>query len=473
MEGLEISIKKLSEVFIDNPTSRIDSEYFMKDYLEIFSVLNGVHCEKVESLTSWVTQGPNPVFNEEGIPCLTGRNISGGRVNYSNSDYVSTEEYQKLSRYQLMVGDTLITLKGKGSIGKVGYVTDNRQAIFSRDIGVIRPNAINSAYLNAYILSKYGAKIIARGETGGTGQSTLATSYLKGMDLPRFTIEDEIGQLVQRSEALLVSSQDLYQQAENLLLEEVGYNNIELSKESVNIKSFTNSFLSTGRFDAEYYQPKFEQLVKHITSQNYDKLKNLVEIKKSIEPGSANYSEEGLPFLRVSDYTKFEMREPEKKLTSEFCAENAELIRKLKLKKDTILFSKDGSVGIAHLLQKDMDMVTSGAILHLTVMDKNRITPEYLTLALNSNLVQLQAERDAGGSIILHWRVSEIEEVVIPIIDYSKQLEISKLVKDSFSLRIYSDTLLDAAKYAVEIAIEQGEKEALKFMEQYESTVTN
>ena len=63
---------------------------------------------------------------------------------------------------------------------------------------------------------------------------------------------------------------------------------------------------------------------------------------------------------------------------------------------------------------------------------KKQIIPEYLTLALNSKLVQMQAERDAGGSIILHWRVGEIENVVVPIIDYTKQEEIAELVEESF-----------------------------------------
>ena len=84
------------------------------------------------------------------------------------------------------------------------------------------------------------------------------------------------------------------------------------------------------------------------------------------------------------------------------------------------------------MLRKDEDLITSGAILHLTVKDKTQILPEYLTLVLNSKLVQMQAERDAGGSIILHWRVSEIENVVVPIIDYPIQEQIAALVEESF-----------------------------------------
>jgi type I restriction enzyme S subunit len=62
-------------------------------------------------------------------------------------------------------------------------------------------------------------------------------------------------------------------------------------------------------------------------------LGNLVSIKKSTEPGSDVYSDEGLPFLRVADYNKFGISMPEKKLSDSFCKDNATLIDSLKPKK--------------------------------------------------------------------------------------------------------------------------------------------
>ena len=77
----------------------------------------------------------------------------------------------------------------------------------------------------------------------------------------------------------------------------------------------------------------------------------------------------------------------------------------------------------------------------------------------------MQAERDAGGSIILHWRIGEIQNVVVPIIDYNKQQEIAKLIEESFSLKKQSEHLLEVAKRAVEIAIEKNEEVAIKYIQ--------
>ncbi len=129
-------------------------------------------------------------------------------------------------------------------------------------------------------------------------------------------------------------------------------------------------------------------------------------------------------------------------------------------KKDTILLSKDGSVGIAYKVEDDLDVVTSSGILHLAVKDAI-VLPDYLTLVLNSKIVRMQAERDAGGSIIQHWKQSEIERVKIPLLPLPRQRAIAEKVQSSFALRAESKRLLDLAKHTVEIAIEQGEDKAL------------
>ena len=220
------------------------------------------------------------------------------------------------------------------------------------------------------------------------------------------------------------------------------------------MKSFSDSFTATGRLDAEYYQPKYEQVMNKLMSRSHERLIKLVSIQKSIELGSDAYSEddEGLPFLRVADYSKHGITKPQKRLNAAFVAENHDDLDALKPKKNTILFSKDGSVGEAYCLREDGNFITSGAVLHLTVRDPDEVLPDYLTLALNSKLVKMQAERDAGGSIILHWRVGEIENVVVPLVDMPTQEKIAALVKESFSLKAESERLLDVAKRAVEIA---------------------
>ena len=105
------------------------------------------------------------------------------------------------------------------------------------------------------------------------------------------------------------------------------------------------------------------------------------------------------------------------------------------------------------------------AILHLIIKDDS-VKPDYLTLVLNSIVVKMQAERDAGGSVIQHWKPSEIENVVIPILSDDIQKQITENIRESFALRARSQQLLELAKTAVEIAIEQGEDKAMELLTQ-------
>lgn len=128
-----------------------------------------------------------------------------------------------------------------------------------------------------------------------------------------------------------------------------------------------------------------------------------------------------------------------------------------------ILFSKDGSIGIAYKIEEDMKAISSGALLHFILKDKS-VLADYLTLVLNSRVVGMQAERDAGGSIIQHWRPEEIEKVLIPIADDKIQRKITEVIKESFRLRAESKALLEKAKKSVELAIETSEKKAVDLL---------
>jgi len=223
----------------------------------------------------------------------------------------------------------------------------------------------------------------------------------------------------------------VYSSTEQFLLSELGLSSFIPSAESVAVKNFSQSFGTSGRLDAEYYQPKYEDVLAIVSNSKTDLLSNLVTIKKSIEPGSSEYTDEGIPFVRVSDISKFGITSPEIHISRIPFANMG-----LQPAEDTILFTKDGTVGIAYKTEKDTDIITSGAILHLTIKDTIGLLPDYLTLVLNSMIVQMQAERDTGGSVIIHWRPSDISNVVVPILEMSKQDKLAEMVQKSFALLI-------------------------------------
>lgn len=471
LEGLEVTILKSTEFLKDNFDFRLDAEYFLKSNLENLKTLNRVGYKKVSDF-GYVTDGIHTSIDYCDDSNINLFSATTPRENYfdlTRQVFISKKAHELNPRTALKENDIIISTVG--TIGNCAVVNKSvLPANSDRHVGIIRleNKDFYPRYISTFLLSKYGRFQTWRESTGNV-QLNLFLYRIRTLKIANLTkpFQEKIENLVLLNDLKRSLSKQTYANAESILLKEIGLQNFEPSKEPVNIKSFTVSFGITKRLDAEYYQKKYEQIIDKIKTQKHDTLINIVSISKSIEPGSDNYSDEGgLPFYRVSDFNKFGLSKPDKELTDSFVADNKDLIKKLKPKQGTIFFSKDGSVGTAYLLRKDLDGITSGAILHLQVKNTKEIVPEYLTLALNSKLVQMQAERDAGGSIILHWRKEEIEQVVVPIIDYKKQEQIAELVEESFKLKAESERLLEVAKKAVEMAIEENEIKALKFIKE-------
>ena len=297
-----------------------------------------------------------------------------------------------------------------------------------------------------------------------TGQPNINMSLIQYLFIPVLSADFQklISGIVQKSHEIMRSATATYLEAHTFLLHELRFDSSSLSSDGIAQKRMSESFAISGRLDAEYYQPKYDDLFSLLDRLPTKRLSAIVDMRKSIEPGSEYYGDEGIPFIRVSDISKTGIDTPSIKIPVTIVPS----IEKLYPKKDTILFSKDGSVGIAYKMEEDIAAVTSGALLHLRVKNTAEVLPDYLALVLNSEIVQLQAERDTSGAIIQHWKPGDIENVIVPVLPYDVQSEIAQKVQESFSLRRQAEKLIETAVRAVEIAIEQDEAAAITYMEE-------
>ena len=399
-----------------------------------------------------------------GIPFIRIENIKGGfDIDDAELIYISEFDHKRLSNSALKVDDLILSKVGN-SIGYFARVDEliNECNISENNIGIKLHSFPyeRKHYILTYLNTHYANKLVLR-RRSGNAQPKLNVGDLTYIPIPLFSadLELKISELVMRSKYTIELSKSAYRDAENILLNKLELIEWRIPSKTQSVKKVSESFIESGRLDAEYYQPKYDELFALLGVYDTKTLSEIVSIKKSIEPGSEAYQTDGIPFIRVANLSKFGITDTDVYLSAE---EYGDTIRP---KKDTILLSKDGSVGIAYKVEEDTDIITSGAILHLTVKDDS-VIPDYLTLALNSIIVKMQAERDAGGSVIQHWKPSEIEKVVIPILDNEAQVQITEKVQESFALRRESARLLELAKTAVEVAIEQGEDKAMELLTQ-------
>lgn len=457
MEGLEISIVPFSYVLEKSDICRFDSFFYSKNFLYEENLIEKHSNKSLKELNakllSFGAYSLNNLveYKNTGIPFIRGVNMKNGILDFSDVIYIDDFAHKLLWKSE--VKPEMILLSMSGTIGDVAiampqfkYPMNSNQDIAKIDL---RNCNINPYFVYAYLCSQYGQNFLKR-EARGSVQQHVFLSQIENLSIPIFsdTFQSKIESLVKSAHAKLEESKSLYSQAEDLLLGELGLKDWRQKNTLHTTKKFSD-FAQSGRLDAEYYQPKYDDLFEKLSCLNCKRLGKIVSIKKSFDPGSDAYQETGIPFIRVSDISKDGIEKTELHLSPiDFD------IPELKPKKDTILFSKDGSIGIAYKVQSDLNVFTSGALLHLVTTDSS-ILPDYLTLVLNSVVVKLQAERDSNGAIIQHWKPSDIENVIIPILPESIQTKIASLIQQSFECKAQSKQLLEDAKRMVEAEIEK------------------
>ncbi|MBR4196609.1 MAG: N-6 DNA methylase [Synergistaceae bacterium] len=462
VSGLEVSEVMLSR--LENYFT-LGAEYYAKGY--VYAACKVQACRKSETLGNMsqiITDGDHdsPEYFDDGIPYLLSETVQTGYIDKSKIRYITLEKHETLRKSATRPRDVLVTKTGV-YFGKSAVTPDDiQEANMSSHVAMIRlKDEYNPYFVSAFLNCNYGYSQLRRRGVKAT-RPEIALLEFDDIRVPKMSDEFDslIESITRQAMTAIADSESLYARAQSILNDAIHFTPSAHSDSNITAVSFSQVF-SAGRMDAEYFMPKYDELLAHLETLPAKRLGEIVTITKSIEPGSECYSTEGIPFIRVSDITETGITPPAIRIP--WTSEN----EKLYPKKDTILLSKDGTIGIAYKVDSDMEAVTSGALLHLRVTD-SEVMPDYLALVLNSEAVRLQAERDSNGAIIKHWKPGDIARTVIPIFDSQTQQSISEHVRDSFALRKESERLIALAVKSVELAVEHDENAAMNLITQSE-----
>lgn len=444
---------------------RIDPEYYQPEYLEMEEKIKKFENYLLKDIIEKFSSGKNlkqASYSSKGVKFIRTQNIRPILMDKVGLSCLSEAEniYPKLEE-----GDLLFVRVGEG-VGNSSIVTPEfKGSTFSDNVIRAKIKKINPYFISIFLNSKFGVLYWDR-VSKGTARSLVSSEEIFLIRIPFISEEfnDYCKKNIIEASLLLIESEKIYQQAENFLFEKLGLTNYE-KLESLSAIVNLSEVESSRRIDAEYFQLKYKVILEKIRENNARKLGDLVSIKKGIEVGAEEYQEpsdaeamagEGRKiFIRVSSMTKFGIVESDQKYLSEKLYEKMK--KDFEPKKGEVLLTKDATPGIAYVLKHDIQGIISGGTLRLKLKD-NEVEDEYLALCLNSFIGQMQAERDAGGSVIAHWKPEQIKNVLVPILPKETQEKISDLVKKSFEARQKSKELLEEAKRKVEEMIENSNK---------------
>lgn len=442
---------------------RLDAEYYQPEYsvlLDRVGKFGKKNLSDVAIIRSGTTPKDRDDDRKEGIILLKTTDIRNDTLCEQNDYYFISEQIDsRMRNTRILPRDVLINIVGAslGVIGRTAFVPTNfPRSNITQAMALVRvkDTSFLPEFIFAFLTSKYGrfqADRLAR----PTGQYNLNLEELGVFQIPLIPIKNQeiVKRCIEDSEKQLQFSQSLYIQAEELLLEELGLKDFKADEDLYSIVNFSD-VKETNRMDADYFQPKYEKIISVSRAHGGRPLGELVTVKKGFEPGAEAYEDGGKLFIRVSSISKHELVDKDQKYISKKLYE--ELKKEYEPKKGEVLLTKDASPGVAYALDTAVEGIISSGILRLKL--KEEINPDYLALCINSVVGQMQVERDAGGSIIAHWKPDQVKSLLVPILSKATQDKIAEMVRASHAARKLAKGLLDEAKHKVEELIESKAK---------------
>lgn len=374
-----------------------------------------------------------------------------------------TDIYPTLNRVNK--GDIVLT-KG-GSVARVGLVTDS--AAVSRDLIYINSSRLkeHSSYaLSTYFQTDFFRRLLVR-SSSQTAQPHLTITLVRNLPLLRMSedFEKRIASVLKKANETRESALSLQQQAEALLLSALGLEQWQ-PPEALTYERSAKEVFEAGRLDAEHFKPKFYAVweeAKLATGIETIRLGDMIEpVKNGFD--FRNFSEDGTPYIRVGDVKNLRI---DTEGAAKVAISQGDFSKDIQLREGDILFTRKGSFGNAAVVRAGQQhcIISSEIMLvRLKVEYSENILPDYLSIFLESKLGKLQSEQWAHGVAFYSISQADFENYRIPLLDLSKQVELMDKVVKSQSAQNQSLQLLEMAKRAVEMAIEESEAAALTYL---------
>ena len=458
---MQFKIRNLSELCL-HTDYRWDSGYLSR---EPYKNENLKYIPIGDTLTS-SQYGASIEMNEDNIGTKIYRmnEISNMLCNRNISKYAELNDNQ-IASYKLKDRDVLFNRTNSPEfVGRTGIFRkfSDEDIVFASYLVRINPDpeTVTPEYLTAFLNTEYGIIDIKRRARHSINQSNVNLEEVKRIEIPLLCnqLQNDITSSFNNAVDSIQASEAIYNEAQTLLLVELGLADWQPTHQLTFVKNFSDTE-STGRINAGYFQPKYDDIVDAIKnySGGWDTLKNLAHVKDT------NFNPDA-----ETEYTYIELANigSSGEITDCMVEQGENLPTRARRKVaagDVIVSSIEGSLESIALITEEYDNALCSTGFH--VVHSDVLNSKVLLVLLKSIVGQLQLKKGCSGTILTAINKEEFSRIAIPKIEAEKQVEIEQKVLKSFNLRTRAKDLLEHAKRAVEIAIEQDEQAAIDWLE--------
>ena len=469
MDGLEAVEVLLSEA-LENKDFRIDSEFHRRPPLQ-------------NPNYSYVDVGDNLTFIQYGLSIEMNEEGEGTKIYRMNEIHnmlcdIEISKFADISSvdieaFRLKDRDVLFNRTNSFYfVGRTGLFRSflDENVVFASYLIRVRTDEskILPEYLVTFLNSSLGIWDVKRRARISINQSNVNAQELAAVKIPLLSLkfQSKLKKLFEQAHFNRLKAIKIYQQAEDLLLSELGLKDWQPTEETIAVKSFAESFLSSGRLDAEYYQPKFDQLIERLEEKvELTPLGDLLTLnQRGKQPEYIEDEEEyklGLPVVNSKH-----VREGEVILTDNRFAYLPETNDPLTIQTNDVLINGTGvgTIGRCAPYLYGQEALPDN---HVTILRTDLLDPIYLSIYLNSIIGKLQVEKHfKGSSGQIELYPNDIAQFLVCNAPESVQQKIRNKVEASHQKREKSKQLLEIAKTGVERAIATDEATATSWMNQ-------
>jgi restriction endonuclease S subunit len=467
-KNLDISVVKLSDI---EGLLRIEAEFYNLPFLNRRKILLSKRTQKLDDIAK-LTSGPayssntiSDIFDENSIPIVRIGDITNKRP-VENLSHLNKKEFEKFGSQKVDKLDILMTMTGDPpDVGKCNMwqAGDDQDLAFNQRVCRISAKKGMSAFvLFAYLSTEYSRSFAER-YAMGIRQRNVSIKDIKNIPVVYFPAQltEMLEKDIKSHLDLLESSKEKYREAELLLLKEINLTDYKPSDKNTSVRSLAEC-LAGDRFDAEYWQPKYDELKQKLQTKKSVPLEKVFDLIG--HPTQSDYAESGnIPViaqkhlgpeltLKSTDFDN---------LTSHSLIKKTD--KKYILKDKDVLVCSAGAPGQTVLWRDRYAKEAIGGSF-ITILRGTDFIPEYVALYLASLPGQMQFQQYQTASVQQYVYPSQIKKILIPNLRIDVQKELAEKVLNSHQTKEEAKNLLEKAKRAVEIFIEQDEKQALAYL---------
>ena len=357
------------------------------------------------------------------------------------------------------IGELLFVRVGAG-VGNSSVVTPNSvNSTVSDNVLRIKIRGLNPFFSCCFFNSTVGQTYFSR-VFKGTARGLISRENFRDIFIPQFTndFQKSIESLCLEADSLNEQSKIEYSKTEKLLLAELGLTAWQPKQQLTVVKKLSDTERAE-RIDAEYFQPKYNEIVDALKNYagGWDTLENQVDIKDTNFNPDAETEYKYIELANIGNSGE---------ITGCMVEQGEDLPTRARRKVaagDVIVSSIEGSLESIALITGEYDNALCSTGFH--VVQSDVLNSEILLVFLKSSVGQLQLKKGCSGTILTAINKEEFNKIAVPIIRAEKQIEIQQKVVESSNLRKRAKDLLEHAKRAVEMAIEQDEGAAIAWLE--------